>query len=51
MQNLISFLGIFFFIFLAWTLSEDRKLTLRSAALVGGIREVAGALRSRGIYP
>jgi concentrative nucleoside transporter, CNT family len=25
MQNLISFLGIFFFIFLAWTLSEDRK--------------------------
>ena len=25
MQNLISFLGIFFFIFLAWTLSEDRR--------------------------
>jgi nucleoside transporter len=25
MQNLISFLGIFVFIFLAWTLSEDRK--------------------------
>src|SRR4026208_2591315 len=25
MQNLISFFGIFFFIFLAWTLSEDRK--------------------------
>jgi glutamate dehydrogenase (NAD(P)+) len=34
-----------------WTLSEDRKLSLRSAALVAGIREVAGALRSRGIYP
>jgi glutamate dehydrogenase (NAD(P)+) len=34
-----------------WTLSEDRKLTLRSAALVAGIREVAGALLSRGIYP
>ena len=34
-----------------WTLSEDRKLTLRGAALVAGIREVAGALRSRGIYP
>ena len=34
-----------------WTLSEDRKLTLRSAALVAGIREVAGALRCRGIYP
>jgi CNT family concentrative nucleoside transporter len=25
MQNLISFLGIFVFIFLAWTLSEDRR--------------------------
>src|SRR5262245_16043038 len=25
MQNLISFLGIFVFIFFAWTLSEDRK--------------------------
>ena len=34
-----------------WTLSDDRKLSLRSAALVAGIREVAGALRSRGIYP
>jgi glutamate dehydrogenase (NAD(P)+) len=34
-----------------WALSEDRRLTLRSAALVAGIREVAGALRSRGIYP
>ncbi len=34
-----------------WALAEDRGLTLRSAALVGGIREVAGALRSRGIYP
>jgi glutamate dehydrogenase (NAD(P)+) len=34
-----------------WTLSEERKLTLRSAALVAGIQEVAGALRSRGIYP
>ena len=34
-----------------WKLSEDRKLTLRGAALVAGIREVAGALRSRGIYP
>jgi glutamate dehydrogenase (NAD(P)+) len=34
-----------------WTLSESRDLTLRSAALVAGIREVAGALRSRGIYP
>ncbi|HJW66829.1 MAG TPA: Glu/Leu/Phe/Val dehydrogenase [Gaiellaceae bacterium] len=34
-----------------WSLSESKSLTLRSAALVGGIREVAGALRSRGIYP
>ena len=34
-----------------WSLSESRNLTLRSAALVAGIREVAGALRSRGIYP
>jgi glutamate dehydrogenase (NAD(P)+) len=34
-----------------WALSEQKDLTLRSAALVGGIREVAGALRSRGIYP
>jgi len=24
-QNVVSFLGIFFFIFLAWTISEDRK--------------------------
>ncbi len=34
-----------------WTLSEQKGLSLRSAALVAGIREVAGALRSRGIYP
>jgi len=34
-----------------WSLSESKSLTLRSAALVAGIREVAGALRSRGIYP
>ena len=34
-----------------WTLSEQQGLTLRGAALVAGIREVAGALRSRGIYP
>ncbi len=34
-----------------WTLAEERSLSLRSAALVAGIREVAGALRSRGIYP
>jgi glutamate dehydrogenase (NAD(P)+) len=34
-----------------WTLSEQQDLSLRSAALVAGIREVAGALGSRGIYP
>jgi glutamate dehydrogenase (NAD(P)+) len=34
-----------------WALAEERQLTLRSAALVAGIREVAGALGSRGIYP
>ena len=34
-----------------WDLADQRGLTLRSAALVAGIREVAGALASRGIYP
>jgi glutamate dehydrogenase (NAD(P)+) len=34
-----------------WDLSEDRGISLRSAALVSGIREVAGALTARGIYP
>jgi glutamate dehydrogenase (NAD(P)+) len=34
-----------------WALAEERELSLRSAALVAGIREVAGALRARGIYP
>ncbi len=34
-----------------WSLSEDRGLTLRSAALIGGIREVAAAMESRGFYP
>jgi glutamate dehydrogenase (NAD(P)+) len=34
-----------------WRLAEERSLSLRSAALVAGIREVAGALTSRGIYP
>ncbi|MBD0348613.1 MAG: Glu/Leu/Phe/Val dehydrogenase [Thermoleophilia bacterium] len=34
-----------------WRLAEDRGLTLRSAALVGGIREVAGAMEARGFYP
>jgi glutamate dehydrogenase (NAD(P)+) len=34
-----------------WTLAEQQQLSLRSAALVGGIREVAAALDARGIYP
>jgi glutamate dehydrogenase (NAD(P)+) len=34
-----------------WQLADDREITLRGAALVSGIREVAGALEARGIYP
>jgi glutamate dehydrogenase (NAD(P)+) len=34
-----------------WELSQDKGMTLRSAALVAGIREVGGALEARGIYP
>ena len=34
-----------------WSLSETKGLSLRDAALVAGIREVAGALEARGIYP
>ena len=34
-----------------WRLADEQGISLRSAALVSGIREVAGALTSRGIYP
>jgi glutamate dehydrogenase (NAD(P)+) len=34
-----------------WDLSEHKRLTLRSAALVVGIREVAAALDARGLFP
>jgi glutamate dehydrogenase (NAD(P)+) len=34
-----------------WSLAEQQELSLRSAALVAGIREVAAALEARGIYP
>jgi glutamate dehydrogenase (NAD(P)+) len=34
-----------------WELADGRGLTLRRAALVAGIREVAQALAARGIYP
>jgi len=34
-----------------WDLSERKGMTLRSAALVVGIREVAAALDARGLFP
>jgi glutamate dehydrogenase (NAD(P)+) len=34
-----------------WDISHERGIGLRTAALVAGIREVAGALESRGLYP
>ncbi len=34
-----------------WAVSTEKGLSLRSAAIVAAIREVAGALEARGIYP
>jgi glutamate dehydrogenase (NAD(P)+) len=34
-----------------WDLAEQRGLSLREAALIVGIQEVAGAMASRGFYP
>jgi glutamate dehydrogenase/leucine dehydrogenase len=34
-----------------WALHQEERMGLRGAALVGAIREVAGALEMRGIYP
>jgi glutamate dehydrogenase (NAD(P)+) len=34
-----------------WKLADARGISLRQAALVAGINEVAGALKARGIYP
>jgi glutamate dehydrogenase (NAD(P)+) len=34
-----------------WTLSDADGVSLRSAALISGIRDVAAALEARGIYP
>jgi glutamate dehydrogenase (NAD(P)+) len=34
-----------------WALSEEKEISLRQAALVAGINEVAAALKARGIYP
>jgi glutamate dehydrogenase (NAD(P)+) len=34
-----------------WELAEEKGVSLRQAALIAGINEVAGALKARGIYP
>jgi glutamate dehydrogenase (NAD(P)+) len=34
-----------------WALSEQKGISLRQAALVAGINEVAAALKARGLYP
>jgi glutamate dehydrogenase (NAD(P)+) len=34
-----------------WAVSEEKGITLRQAAMVAAIREVGGALETRGIYP
>jgi glutamate dehydrogenase (NAD(P)+) len=34
-----------------WKLADTKGISLRQAALVAGINEVAGALKARGIYP
>jgi glutamate dehydrogenase (NAD(P)+) len=34
-----------------WSVSEETRITLRQSAMVAAIREVAGALEARGIYP
>ncbi len=34
-----------------WEISQERALTLRTAALVAGIRDVGAALEARGLYP
>lgn len=34
-----------------WTVSQERGISLRDAALVAAIREVSAALEARGVYP
>jgi glutamate dehydrogenase/leucine dehydrogenase len=34
-----------------YSVAADKGITLRQAAMVAAIREVAGALEARGIYP
>jgi glutamate dehydrogenase (NAD(P)+) len=34
-----------------WEISHEREISMRTAALVAGIRDVASALEARGLYP
>jgi glutamate dehydrogenase (NAD(P)+) len=34
-----------------WDVSDEKKITLRQSAMVAAIREVGGALETRGLYP
>jgi len=34
-----------------WEISHERRIPMRTAALVAGIRDVASALEARGLYP
>ena len=34
-----------------WVMAGEKSLTLRTAALVAGIRDVGEALQARGLYP
>ena len=34
-----------------WNVAEEKRITLRQAAMVAAIREVGAALETRGIYP
>jgi hypothetical protein len=34
-----------------WEISHERGIPMRTAALVGGIRDVSSALEARGLYP
>ena len=34
-----------------WEISTEKQLTLRTSALVAGIRDVGSALEARGLYP
>ncbi len=34
-----------------WEIAHERGIPMRTAALVGGIQDVASALEARGLYP